>query len=194
MTPKTIKDYQFTTAERAGVKRDAHIEGKYRYWLTRVWDEKLPRMMWVLLNPSIADDNADDPTVKKCMGFAKGLGYGSIEIVNLFAYIATDPQELMDIINSNKKVDYCEEPVGKKAAIGPDNDQYIKTAAERADLIIVGWGNNASRFKRCKDVMQLLSDKELKCIEVNKSGQPKHPLFKEFLSIKNEDSLLTYGL
>ena len=192
MIPKSIKDYQFTQAERANVKRDAYIEGKYRYWLTRVWDDQLPRMMWILLNPSIADNSTDDPTVKKCMGFAKGLGYGSIEIVNLYAYIATDPKELIDIINNNKKIEGFKELTGKKAAIGPYNDQHIKTAAQRADVIILGWGNNASRSKPCKDVIERLSDNELKCIEINKSRQPKHPLFKRFLSIKDKESLLTY--
>lgn len=192
MIPKSIEDYQFTQAERANVKRDAYIEGKYRYWLTRVWDDQLPRMMWILLNPSIADNRTDDPTVKKCMGFAKGLGYGSIEIVNLFAYIATEPKELLDIINNNKKIEGCKELTGKKAAIGPYNDQHIKTAAQRAEVIILGWGNNASPFKRCKDVIELLPDKELKCIEINRSGQPKHPLYKGFLSIKDKESLLTY--
>lgn len=181
---KTIKDYQFTEKELKIVKRDAYIEGEYRYWLTRIWDEDLPRMMWVLLNPSIADSNDDDPTAKKCMGFAKGLGYGSIEIVNLFAYIATDPDNLKDVI----------EKQGKSVAIGPKTDEYIKAAAKRCNLIVLGWGNNADKFKRCKDVIELLSERELKCLKINKSTQPKHPLYAGYLDTPDVDSLLDYTI
>lgn len=187
---KTIENYQFTKKELEKVKKEAYLQGKYRYWLTRVWDEELPRIMWVMLNPSIADSSQDDRTVKRCMGFAKGLGYGSIEIVNLFAYIATNPEEIKYIIKHNKGI----EVNGEVSVIGLENDKYITSAAERSDLIILGWGNNASGYRRPKDVIQLLSDKELKCLEINKSGEPKHPLFKRFVDIQDEYSLLDYIL
>jgi len=64
----------------------ALMVGDYRYHLWRTWDETRPRLLWVMLNPSTADGETDDPTVRRCIGFSKGWGYGSIEIVNLFAY------------------------------------------------------------------------------------------------------------
>ena len=116
------------------------------------------------------------------MGFAKGLGYGSIEIVNLFAYIATSPKDLKNFIKKE----------GEQVAIGKENNKYIQWATEKSELIVLGWGNNATGYKRCEDVIKLLSGKDLKCLEINKSKQPKHPLFKKFLDIPDETSLLNY--
>ena len=138
-----------------------------------------------MLNPSIADDRIDDRTVKKCMGFAKALGYGSIEIVNLFAYIATDPKELSNIIMS-------EGQAGKMIAIRPDNDKHIKSAAKRSDIIVAGWGNHASPYERPQNIAPLLLGKKLRCVHINNSGHPKHPLYHPYLSIIGEDSLLIY--
>jgi len=179
---KSIEDFQFTDEELDKVKTDAYISDctKYRYWLTRVWDKDLPRVMYVLLNPSTADHTINDPTVRKCMGFAKGWGYGSIEIVNLYAYRATKPANLHQMIkgfngskgSDNKK--YC-------CPIGPENDKHIKEASERADLIVVGWGNNASRYRsRREDVLELLKGKEIKCISITAEIQPCHPLMLAF--------------
>ena len=71
-----------------GIERSADLSpcGNYRYSLRRLWDEKRPGVLWVMLNPSTADANADDPTVRRCMGYARSWGCGSIEVVNLCAW------------------------------------------------------------------------------------------------------------
>jgi hypothetical protein len=80
----------------AEMLREAEIseDGKYRYALMRMWDDK-PLMMFCMLNPSTADATKDDPTIRRCIGFAKDRGYGGIYVVNLMAYRATDPAECL---------------------------------------------------------------------------------------------------
>lgn len=69
-------------------------DGRYRYRLWRTWAPELPRMAWIMLNPSTADAEVDDPTIRRCVGFAKREGCGGIEVVNLYAYRSTDPSVL----------------------------------------------------------------------------------------------------
>ena len=85
----------------------------HRYALYRVWDESKPLIMLIGLNPSTADENKDDPTIKRCVSFAKHWGYGGLIMVNIFAYRATDPRKM------------------KKATdpVGPDNDKWIRKLA-----------------------------------------------------------------
>lgn len=135
--------------------------GMYRYSLRRIWDSELPCVAFVMLNPSIADDEIDDPTIRRCIGFAKSWGYGSLEVVNLFAYRATDPDELK----------LCLDP------IGPDNDKYINEAICRAGMIITAWGTKGSLMRRNKEVMKILHPYSPKCLEITKAGHPKHPLY-----------------
>ena len=68
--------------------------GTYRYRLWRYWHTEREPLIFIMLNPSTADAMQDDPTIRKCIGFAKRLGFGGIEVVNLFAYRATDPRDL----------------------------------------------------------------------------------------------------
>jgi hypothetical protein len=144
------------------MKKYARIDGKYRYLLRRKWDENAPQITFVMLNPSIADDNQDDPTLRKCIHFAKSFHCGSLEVVNLFAYRATNPREL-------KKV---ADPVGSR------NNCYLKLAIKRADLIIVAWGTKGIFQKRNEEVLNLISDKQsLHCLGLTKDGHPRHPLY-----------------
>jgi len=135
---------------------------KYRYYLYRQWDPTLIRQtaVFVGLNPSTADANQDDPTIRRCVSFAKDWGYGSLAMVNLFAYRATDPSKL-------KTVD---DP------IGPENDMVIKWAAGYP-FVLAAWGSHGTLLKRDKKVMALLSDGLVHCLGVTKKGQPKHPLY-----------------
>lgn len=73
--------------------------GKYRYSLSRIWDENKANVLFIMLNPSTADGDVDDPTIRRCIGFAKSWGYGGIYVGNLFAYRATDPKELLKVEN-----------------------------------------------------------------------------------------------
>lgn len=86
---------------------------KYRYTLTRIWDETKPKVMFIGLNPSTADETKDDPTIIRCINFAKSWGYGGLEMTNLFAFRATNPK-----VMKNEK-----EPIGK------DNDTWLKKLA-----------------------------------------------------------------
>ena len=132
---------------------------KYRYTLSRIWDKKKKHVLFIGLNPSTADEEADDPTVRRCHNYAKKWGYGGFMMVNLFAYRTTLPSNL-------KKVKY---PVGK------DNDKYIVTLSKKADITVAAWGNNGNLYSRDKQVLSLVAN--LMCLKINKSGQPAHPLY-----------------
>ena len=120
-----------------------------------------------MLNPSIADADTDDPTIQRCMGFAATWGYGGIIVGNLFAYRTTDPDILKTI----------QDPVG------PMNDEFLSVISEKADITICAWGNHGKLMGRDQTVLQLLDSP--KCIKVNKSGTPKHPLYaKSYLEPK----------
>lgn len=169
MDGKTGIQYKLTEEEKLKMKRSAIIEGSFRYSLEREWNPSKEGVLFVLLNPSTADDNIDDNTVKKCIGFAKQWGYGSLEIVNLFAYRATDP-----------KVLFLAEQEGKDV-IGPKNDKYIQEAMDRAEKTIVGWGEmGKNALERCKQVQNMLQGKEIECFGVGKKMQPKHPLMLKY--------------
>src|ERR1700733_5671680 len=84
---------------------------KYRYRLGRIWDHTSPTLAWVMLNPSIADASVDDPTIKRCISLANARGFGSIEVVNLFAWRATNPNDLHDIPDP----------------VGIENDMHIRS-------------------------------------------------------------------
>lgn len=138
--------------------------GKYRYSLVREWDQGLPRVLFVMLNPSTADAEKDDPTIRRCIGLAKNWGYGAIEVVNLFALRATSPKEL-------RKVNVPE---------GIENDKYISEAVSRAKMVIAAWGVNGTYLSRNADVEVLIGydcSTDLYTLELTKGGHPRHPLY-----------------
>lgn len=151
-------------SERAYLESDAVISdcGKYRYLLRRTWDHEKPRILFVMLNPSTADASVDDPTIKSCVRLAKSWGYGSFEIVNLYAWRATDPEELKS----------------KADPVGPSNDNAIMHALRRCDLPIVAWGKHATYY-RARHVYGMLKAERpaVFCVGKNKDGTPKHPLY-----------------
>ena len=132
---------------------------KYRYSLSRIWDKQKKFVLFIGLNPSTADEEVDDPTIRRCSGYAQKWGYGGLIMVNLFAYRTTLPSNL-------KKVKY---PVGR------DNDKYIVKLSKKADITVAAWGNNGILYRRDKQVLSLVPS--LMCLKVNKSGQPAHPLY-----------------
>lgn len=158
------------------LERDAVISdcGKYRYLLRRTWDARRPRMLLVMLNPSTADAEIDDPTIRSCIRLARGLDYGSFEVVNLFAFRATDPDELA------------------KAAdpVGPNNDGSIERAIYRCDLIVCAWGAHAIAERRDIHVRNMIRSHRpaIFCFGTTKTGAPKHPLY-----IKSGTPLELYG-
>ena len=137
----------------------------YRYSLDRVWDETRARLCWVMLNPSTADGREDDPTIRKCMGFADRWGYGSIIVVNLFAYRATKPADLW---RASGTIDL----------VGPDNDRTIADAVAKSKDVAVAWGGASHRIalQRIKSLCAgPLADTPLICISENGDRSPTHP-------------------
>lgn len=136
--------------------------GKYRYSLSRSWDRKLEKAVFIMLNPSKADAEINDPTIRRCISFAHKMNCGSLEVVNLFAYRTAYPQELRA----------CRRPVGKL------NDKYITEAAQNAAVIVVAWGNWGSLHRRNEEVLGLLQGSvPIMCFGMTLQGHPRHPLF-----------------
>lgn len=137
---------------------------KYRYLLWRTWDEARPHMLWVLLNPSAADEEKADQTLRRCIAFSEEWGYGGLEIVNLFALQTSDRQILK----------------ARESPIGAENDRCITEAAQRATRVVVGWGEDGSYRQRDSEVCKLLKQhapQPLYCLGKNKDGSPRHPLY-----------------
>lgn len=135
--------------------------GLYRYSLTREWDASLPRAAWCMLNPSTADALIDDPTIRRVIGLSKSWGFGSVEVVNLFAFRATDPKAMR----------------ASWQPIGPMNDTFIKTAADVCGAFIAAWGASGTHRSRAWEVLRLIEGIPVWCCGMTKGGQPKHPLY-----------------
>lgn len=135
--------------------------GTYRYSLWRGWNENGPRLAFIMLNPSTADDQINDATIRRCMSFAQIWGYGSLEVVNLFALRTPHPRRLREVPDP----------------VGADCDAHILAAVERANQTIVAWGNWGSLHQRDRAVLDLLSHVTMHCLGWNQSGQPRHPLY-----------------
>ena len=134
---------------------------KYRYALSRTWNGKKKTILFIGLNPSTADEKIDDPTIRRCINYAQNWGYGSLLMVNLFAYRATLPSELKNVKNP----------------IGNDNDLHIIELSKKADIAVAAWGNEGTLLNRDKEVKKILPN--LMCLKINKSGQPAHPLYQK---------------
>ncbi len=138
--------------------------GHYRYTLWRTWDESLPTVLFVMLNPSTADADVDDPTIRKCIGFAQRWGYGTLLVGNLYALRATDPREL----------DTADAPVGR------DNTDALCRLAERADRIVAAWGAKPNRGRYAQREARALDtfyDRDVYALRLTKDGHPWHPLY-----------------
>lgn len=133
----------------------------WRYVLWRVWDESLPKVAFIGLNPSTADETQDDPTIRRCIGFARSWGYGGIHMLNLFAFRATDPRDL-------------------KAAtqpIGPENNNRLILYCEASQLVVAAWGAHGAYRNRGTDARSMLWKLDLHHLGLTKDGHPKHPLY-----------------
>ena len=136
--------------------------GKYRYLMTRIWDEDLPPAVFIMLNPSTADAEEDDPTIRRCISFAKDWGCGRIKVVNIFAYRATNPKELLNT----------------KDPVGLENYQYVKETIINAGLIIIACGAINKKLKQSyKKIFEILKEVDIYCLGVTKEGYPRHPLY-----------------
>lgn len=137
------------------------LDRTYRYQLWREWDSTLPTVMFIGLNPSTADETKDDPTIRRCIGFAKSWGHGSLCMTNLFAFRATDPADMM----------CATEPIGSQ------NNRHLMELAETIGLIIAAWGTHGVFQNRASEVLRMWSPGRLHHLGLTKDGHPKHPLY-----------------
>lgn len=149
--------------------REAKISdcGRFRYFLRRIWDPTKKCLLVVMYNASTGDDEVDDPTIVKTVTFAKREGFGSIIIVNLFAYRTPYPAAL-------KAAGY---PVGEMT------DDYFFAACTKCAAILVAWGAHAEgleRVERVRRAIKAVSEAAgipVSCLGRTKTGQPRHPLY-----------------
>lgn len=156
---------------------------KYRYTLWREWQGSLDMLasnalltalnedkflMVIGLNPSTADETKDDPTIRKCIGFAKRWGYGALCMTNLFAWRDTKPENMLNAADP----------------IGPLNDRYLFGAATRAGMILAAWGKKGNHMHRASFVGNCINGMVrpdglpmLHCLRANGDGSPEHPLY-----------------
>ena len=133
----------------------ADIQGDYRYKLTRVWNPALPIMTFVLLNPSTADATELDPTLQRCVGFARRDGFGGMLILNLYAFRTPYPKVLKTALDP----------------VGPENDRAL---SEATGTVVAGWGSNADPARVVQAIALLPA---LHALGETKHGQPRHPLY-----------------
>lgn len=147
----------------------AVLDGPYRYLLSRTWDDARPRVAFVMLNPSTADAAIDDPTIRRCVGFAHRWGGGRLDVVNLYAHRSTYPSELPAVAD----------PEGD-----PRNLATILDVARKAELVVAAWGSLAGLFRmkaaeRAARVATALAPiaPGLHVLGLCGNGQPRHPLY-----------------
>lgn len=149
----------------------------YRYRLWQVWNPAKPRVLYVMLNPSTADEKVNDPTVERCYRRAlKMPEFGGFEVVNLFALRSTYPQALYEHL---RPIDDGEIINGEGA-----NDSHIWHATSHAGMVICGWGEHGKYKARSTAVRNLLLHATnianripLCALKINASGEPAHPLY-----------------
>ena len=132
---------------------------QYRYALWRTWTMDLPKLMIVGLNPSTADAQNDDPTIRRCIQFAKDLGFGGVIITNLFAFKSTQPKGLYQSAHP----------------VGPLNNFFLAEFKKISSTVLVAWGNHGTFKERNQEVLKLFENPY--CLKINKSGHPAHPLY-----------------
>lgn len=138
--------------------------GRYRYTLWRRWGAGTT-CIFIGLNPSTADASVDDPTVCRCIDFARRWRHGSLVMLNLYAWRDTSPKALFNA-----------QSVGRCDIIGPGNDHRLRHYTMAQSHVIAAWGANAP-IDRVRDVLRLMVGVQLQCLGYNKSGSPKHPLY-----------------
>lgn len=134
---------------------------RYRYILGRHWDASRGTCAFIMLNPSTADENVLDPTVRRCVGFAKSWGYGSLLVGNIFALRSTDPANLYT----------AHDPVGTR------NDEALREIVRLSAETVAAWGVHGALGGRGKKVLDMLGRSNLRSIGLTKDGSPRHPLY-----------------
>lgn len=133
---------------------------KYRYTLIRDLGEGNGQCSFICLNPSTADETRDDPTVRRCMNFARGWGYRTFCMLNLFAYRSTDPSVMK----------------AQADPVGPENDKWIDEVVSKSDLVVAAWGNHGTFQFREIDVISRHRQK-IHYLKMTSQHCPSHPLY-----------------
>lgn len=134
---------------------------RYRYSLGRTWDFDRMPVLFVGLNPSTADDRVDDPTIRRCIRFARDWGYGGVLMGNLFAYRATDPKDMKAALD----------PVGER------NDYWLGRLADMAGLVVAAWGAHGDHRGRAQAVVDAGVLGSFTVLGLTAGGHPRHPLY-----------------
>ena len=132
---------------------------KYRYALWRVWNLSRPILLQIGLNPSVANEIKDDPTITRGIVRADRNGFGGFIMANLYAFISTKPEALL----------------GDDDFVGEFTDYYLKQMIELSERQLCGWGSFKPVAKRASIILSMLKDPY--CLGSNVDGQPKHPLY-----------------
>ena len=143
----------------------------YRYTLWRkLANDTRGTCVFIMLNPSTATAETNDPTVRRCIGYATDWGFSDLLVLNAFAYRATDPDNMKAF----------------HAPIGIDNDRWIRKSSRNRDnakplvcRIIVAWGKDGIHQDRDEEVLKIISEsgRNPLCLGTNQDGTPKHPLY-----------------
>lgn len=152
-----------------GIMKSAVLSpcGRYRYRLTRCWNPLIRQLVIVMLNPSTADAEFDDPTIVRCMGFARSTGHGGIIVYNLYAFRATSPFMLKLAMRP----------------FGDDNNEHLSDAIARCatgrQVLLCAWGSHKMAIEPGKDLVTTLAQFEGRagCLGKTKHGYPRHPLY-----------------
>lgn len=139
----------------------------YRYRLRRLWRRGAGSQLWIMLNPSTADEVANDPTVERCQRRAMAQGWGGLIVCNIFALRSTDPKALYSHTDP----------------VGPENDRYIKREAKIATQVVCAWGGHGRLNDRGQRVLQMLEHDlgiEWHMLDATQSGEPTHPLYVSY--------------
>ncbi len=133
----------------------------YRYSLWRIWDDEKPLVLFIMLNPSTADAEEDDATIRRCIRFVQDWGYGGLLVGNLFGFRATQPSELLR----------------QGDPVGDENDYWLGRMMTKAEWVVAAWGANGTRT-RALTIAGLAHDHDqpLFCLGETQDGQPRHPL------------------
>jgi len=136
---------------------------RYRYTLTRVWNPRGKRVLFVMLNPSTATEAQNDASVERCERRARTHAFGGFRVVNIFAFRATDPRAMRAAADP----------------VGPDNDAAIRDSLPWADRIVCAWGAHGAHLGRGATVAAMLraSNRPLHHLGLTRAGHPKHPLY-----------------
>ena len=136
--------------------------GLYRYSLTRRWDTGVGRCVFIGLNPSTADAQVDDPTIRRCMGFTQNWGFNELIMINLFAFRTPHPEFLKKALDPE----------------GPNNRRAVRRSCQSATRVVAAWGAHGTFMGQAERLSTIWSQIPVHCFGTTRSGQPLHPLYQ----------------